>query len=291
MQIKTQFGSTRPYGVGFLFGGWDKNYGFQLYNTEPSGIYNAWRAHAIGKNDQSAQSSLKQYYENDMNLNDGLKLAVKVLKKSLDKNKMNPENVEIFVLEKKGEELCQRFVKSDEIQTFIQIVDKEDAEEKERKNKSITKKEKLSKKFFNKNLINGESRVMHIPQKKIKSTKQGINHNLEIFENKNKENNGEKEKYKMYKTRKSDFIRTTNKNNSILGMTDSPKKKAKRKSIISQPNVSPSKIYTTEIFQKFFSKKISLRILSTNSISRELAYTRCVCESQKAGITTLPFTS
>lgn len=135
MQIKTQFGSTRPYGVGFLFGGWDKNYGFQLYNTEPSGIYNAWRAHAIGKNDQSAQSSLKQYYENDMNLNDGLKLAVKVLKKSLDKNKMNPENVEIFVLEKKGEELCQRFVKSDEIQTFIQIVDKEDAEEKEREKK------------------------------------------------------------------------------------------------------------------------------------------------------------
>lgn len=140
MQTKTQFGSTRPYGAGFLFGGWDKNYGFQLYNTEPSGIYNAWRAHAIGKNDQSAQSSLKQYYENDMNLQDGLKLAVKVLKKSLDKNKMNPENVEIFVIEKKGEELNQRFVKNEEIQKFIEIVDKEDEEEKA--------KEKLKKKDF-----------------------------------------------------------------------------------------------------------------------------------------------
>ena len=136
MQTKTQFGSTRPYGAGFLFGGWDKNYGFQLYNTEPSGIYNAWRAHAIGKNDQSAQSSLKQYYENNMSLNDGLKLAVKVLKKSLDKNKMNPENVEIFVLEKKDDEgVSQRFVKSDEIQKFIEIVDKEDAEEKEKEKK------------------------------------------------------------------------------------------------------------------------------------------------------------
>ena len=135
MQTKTQFGSTRPYGAGFLFGGWDKNYGFQLYNTEPSGIYNAWRAHAIGKNDQSAQSSLKQYYENDMNLNDGLKLAVKVLKKSLDKNKMSPENVEIFVLEKKDDGVSQRFVKSDEIQKFIEIVDKEDAEEKEKEKK------------------------------------------------------------------------------------------------------------------------------------------------------------
>ena len=135
MQTKTQFGSTRPYGAGFLFGGWDKNYGFQLYNTEPSGIYNAWRAHAIGKNDQSAQSSLKQYYENDMNLNDGLKLAVKVLKKSLYKNKMNPENVEIFVLEKKDDGVSQRFVKSDEIQKFIEIVDKEDEEEKEKEKK------------------------------------------------------------------------------------------------------------------------------------------------------------
>ena len=75
-----------------------------------------------------------------MNLQDGLKLSVKVLKKSLDKNKMNPENVEIFVIEKKGEELNQRFVKNDEIQKFIEIVDKEDEEEKA--------KEKLKKKDF-----------------------------------------------------------------------------------------------------------------------------------------------
>ena len=108
---------------------------FNFIKTESSGIYNAWRAHAIGKNDQSAQSSLKQYYENDLSLNDGLKLAVKVLKKSLDKNKMNPENVEIFVLEKKGEDLSQRFVKSDEIQKFIEIADKEDQEEKEKEKK------------------------------------------------------------------------------------------------------------------------------------------------------------
>lgn len=135
MQTKTQFGSDRPYGAGFLFAGWDKNFGFQLYNTEPSGIYNAWKAHAIGKNDQSAQSSLKQYYENDLPLNDGIKLAVKVLKKSLDKNKMSAENIEVFVLEKNGDELVQRFVKDDEISKFIEIVDKEDEEEKAKEKK------------------------------------------------------------------------------------------------------------------------------------------------------------
>ena len=135
MQIKTQFGSTRPYGAGFLFAGWDKNYGFQLYNTEPSGIYNTWKAHAIGKNDQSAQSSLKQYYENNISLKDGLKLAVKILKKSLDKNKMSPENIEIFILEKNEDGLNQRFVKKDEINEYIKIVDKEDEEEKEKEKK------------------------------------------------------------------------------------------------------------------------------------------------------------
>ena len=48
---------------------------------------------------------------------------------------MNPENVEIFVLEKKGEELNQRFVKGDEVKKFIEIVDKEDEIEKEKEKK------------------------------------------------------------------------------------------------------------------------------------------------------------
>lgn len=48
---------------------------------------------------------------------------------------MNPENVEIFVLERVNEELNQRFVKKDEIQKFIEIVDKEDEEEKAKEKK------------------------------------------------------------------------------------------------------------------------------------------------------------
>lgn len=135
MQIKTQFGSNRPYGAGFLYAGWDKIYGYQLYNTEPSGIFNAWKAHAIGKNDQSAQSLLKQYYENDLSLADGLKLTVKVLKKSLDKNKMNGENVELFVLEKVGDEINQRFIKENDIVHYLEIVEKEEIEEKAKADK------------------------------------------------------------------------------------------------------------------------------------------------------------
>ena len=94
-QIKTQKGSNRPYGAGFLFAGWDRIFGYQLYNTEPSGVYNCWKAHAIGQNSNNAISAFKQYYQEDMSLDDGVILAIRVLKKSLEKNKLSGENSNI----------------------------------------------------------------------------------------------------------------------------------------------------------------------------------------------------
>jgi 20S proteasome subunit alpha 3 len=56
----TQFGGLRPFGVSFLFAGWDKHHGFQLYMSDPSGNYSGWKAAAVGANSQAAQSMLKQ---------------------------------------------------------------------------------------------------------------------------------------------------------------------------------------------------------------------------------------
>ncbi len=44
----TQFGGLRPFGVSFLFAGWDAVHGFQLYQSDPSGNYGGWKATAIG---------------------------------------------------------------------------------------------------------------------------------------------------------------------------------------------------------------------------------------------------
>ena len=134
--MKTQFGSTRPYGAGFLFSGWDRIHGYQLYNTEPSGVYNTWRAHAIGQNHQSAQSSLKSFYEDNLSLSDGLKLTVKVLRKTLDKNKMAGENIDIFVLTKVDGELTQKFLPAKEIDEYLKLVEQEEAEEKAKADKT-----------------------------------------------------------------------------------------------------------------------------------------------------------
>jgi len=92
MQIKTQKGSNRPYGAGFLYSGWDRLYGYQLYSVEPSGVYTAWKAIAIGQNFENAQSNFKDLYKEDMTLEEGCTLAVRILRKSLDKNKISGKN-------------------------------------------------------------------------------------------------------------------------------------------------------------------------------------------------------
>ena len=43
-QAYTQYGGLRPFGVSMLYAGWDKTYGFQLYQSDPSGNYNGWKA-------------------------------------------------------------------------------------------------------------------------------------------------------------------------------------------------------------------------------------------------------
>jgi hypothetical protein len=145
-----------------------------------------------------------------------------------------------------------------EIKKLLEIEKREIKDDKDKKNIPITKreKEKNVRKFLSKKTNTNESKI-HLSKKKLKSSKQTMFNNLETLRNKDKDKDKDKEKYMRYKSRKSDLTRTINKNKIFLAMTDSPKKKMNRKSIISQPNVSPTKIYTTEIFKKFFLKKNS----------------------------------
>lgn len=48
-QAYTQYGGLRPFGTAFLFAGWDEHFGFQLYQTDPSGNYSGWKATVIGR--------------------------------------------------------------------------------------------------------------------------------------------------------------------------------------------------------------------------------------------------
>ena len=111
-QFYTQVGGKRPYGVAFLFAGYDEHHGFQLYQSDPSGNYSGWKATVIGANNQAGKSILKNDYqkkeEGDMddekeaeipNVQEALKLAVKVLNKTMDgTGSAAAEKMELFTM-------------------------------------------------------------------------------------------------------------------------------------------------------------------------------------------------
>merc|ERR1711988_542576 len=98
----TQYGGQRPFGVSFLFAGYDKHFGYQLYQSDPSGNYGGWKATAIGQNHSSAQSTLKTDYKEDMDLQEALVLAVKVLSKTMDSTQLTPDKLEFATLSADG---------------------------------------------------------------------------------------------------------------------------------------------------------------------------------------------
>ncbi|CAN4126206.1 unnamed protein product [Withania somnifera] len=67
MPVEQLFGGLRPFGVSFLFAVWDKNYGFQLYMSDPSGNYGDWKAAAI-----------RQDYKDDRTREEAVQLVLKV---------------------------------------------------------------------------------------------------------------------------------------------------------------------------------------------------------------------
>lgn len=114
-QAYTQYGGLRPFGVAFLFGGYDVHFGyqvlfllsktsvfslrlFQLYMSDPSGNYSGWKATCIGQNNQAGKSLLKNEYEEGLDLDQGLKLATKVLLKTMDATAATSDKFEFAVL-------------------------------------------------------------------------------------------------------------------------------------------------------------------------------------------------
>lgn len=94
----TQFGGLRPYGVAFLFAGCDERNGFQLYHSEPSGNYSAWKAAAIGASHQAARSMLKTDFTEGLSIDEAKSVACKVLQKTMDCVNLTSDKVEMFYL-------------------------------------------------------------------------------------------------------------------------------------------------------------------------------------------------
>ncbi|RMD67516.1 archaeal proteasome endopeptidase complex subunit alpha [Candidatus Pacearchaeota archaeon] len=84
-QSFTQYGGTRPYGVSIMLAGVNKGKNY-LYVSDVSGNYLAYRANAIGENDEKIKEILRRDFRDDMTVEEAVKFALKIFKQILDKN-------------------------------------------------------------------------------------------------------------------------------------------------------------------------------------------------------------
>ena len=116
----TQHGGLRPFGVSFIYAGYDSQRQFQLYQSNPSGNYGGWKATSVGANNASAQSLLKQDYEEGMGLKEACGLAVKVLSKTMDSTKLSSEKIEFATVGRtKAGKVFHHLWDAEEIDTLL----------------------------------------------------------------------------------------------------------------------------------------------------------------------------
>ena len=94
-QRLTQVGGLRPYGVSLLIAGYDG--GPHLYETDPSGAFREWKAHAIGRGSKDARKYLIDNYKDNMTKEKAIDLALDALKAG--EKKIGLRSVEIGIAE------------------------------------------------------------------------------------------------------------------------------------------------------------------------------------------------
>ena len=131
-----------------MFAGYDAHHGFQLYQSDPSGNYSGWKATVIGANNQAGKSLLKNEYGSSASseekeggmkvegavaaeeiampdVNEALRLAVKVLNKTMDATATSPEKMELFVMSLVDGACVHKILSKDETQKVIDEVEAE----------------------------------------------------------------------------------------------------------------------------------------------------------------------
>ncbi|ANB14142.1 proteasome core particle subunit alpha 4 [Sugiyamaella lignohabitans] len=127
-QRYTQSGGVRPFGVSTLVIGFDPNDKVpKLYQTEPSGIYSAWKANAIGRSSKTVRDLLEKSYEEDMDREASVKLVIKSL---LEVVQTGARNIEIAIMSP-GSEL--ELLDSETLATYVADIEAEKAAEAAKK--------------------------------------------------------------------------------------------------------------------------------------------------------------
>lgn len=84
-QMFTQYGGSRPFGVAVMIAGTNKGRS-HLYTSDVTGNFFAFRANAIGENDEQIKEILRSEFKDDMSIDECIKFAMGIFKKFMNKN-------------------------------------------------------------------------------------------------------------------------------------------------------------------------------------------------------------
>jgi len=101
MQVYTQYGGIRPFGVSLLVAGVDS--GPRLYEAEPSGALTGYLADAVGSGKKEVEEFFEKEYKPNLSQDEAIALAIKALKKSGDLT-IKADTLEIAVATMKKKE-------------------------------------------------------------------------------------------------------------------------------------------------------------------------------------------
>jgi proteasome alpha subunit len=93
MQVYTQYGGIRPFGVSLLIAGVD-TMGPKLFEAEPSGAMTAYKADSIGANKKEVDDILEKNYRDTLTVEEAIKIALESIR-TTQEEKLQSENVEI----------------------------------------------------------------------------------------------------------------------------------------------------------------------------------------------------
>jgi len=126
-QKYTQSGGVRPFGISTLLAGFDVEGIPRLYKTDPSGHYSEWKANTCGKNSKTVKEFLEKHFEEVVDDESTIKLAIKALMEVVESGS---NNIEVVVCHKdKG----MKPLSDDEVEKIVKEIDIEKKEIEEKK--------------------------------------------------------------------------------------------------------------------------------------------------------------
>ena len=127
IQQYTQVGGARPFGVALLIAGVEDGEP-RLFETDPSGTSNEWKAVAIGSNRGDIQEFLETEYEADLDVDGAIDLALRALDVGRE-GALQGEGVGVAIVD--AETGTYRELESEESQAYIEDIEELDVDDDE----------------------------------------------------------------------------------------------------------------------------------------------------------------